>query len=92
MKTIRIASAVLSALLLSAGIAQAADHERPMKPHSHMEEKMGAQHQKAKGAEEKAAKSTEEKTDKVTEKAADKDAAAKTANDKGKHLHPRDGK
>lgn len=87
MKTIRIA-VVVSALLVSVGIAGAADQEKPVKPHSHMEEKtnMPSQPPKAKKTEEK----TQQPADKAVEKT-DKDRSG-NAPGKDKHYHPRDGK
>lgn len=85
MKTIRIASIIVSALLMLAGIAKAADHEKPMKPHSHMEEKTNMPSQAPK------AKKTNQKADKPADKSAD-EADKGNAPDKDKHYHPRDGK
>lgn len=88
MKTIRIASVVVSALLVSVGIAGAADQQKPVKPHSHMEEKtnMPSQAPKAKKAEEK----PQQSADKAAEKT-DKDTSGNVPG-KDKHYHPRDGK
>lgn len=85
MKTQAIVSAVLFAAVSSLSAAAfAADAEKaPMKPHSHMEEKMGMTPPKA-----PAAASEEKKTDtpKAEKKSVDK------SKDKTRHLHPRDGK
>lgn len=85
MKPQTMMSAILFAAMsaLSVGASAAEPEKKPMKPHSHMEEKMGMMPRPAETAAPAKEKADEAKADKKT---TDK------SKDKSRHLHPRDGK